>query len=191
MKSDTLNLLISQRRAIFPSVYVDKPIPEEVVHQLLENANWAPTHKRTEPWRFQVFREGALLRLAEFLADAYTRTTPAERYSDTIRDKTRNNILKADTVIILIMQRDLQERVPEWEEVAALGAAVQNMWLSATAYGLGAYWSTPGIISQLDAWLDLPPGQRCMGLFYLAHYDMPAQVGTRGPVSEKITWHKD
>ncbi len=40
-----------------------KPIPDDIIWQLLENANWAPTHKFTEPWRFTVFSgEGAILR---------------------------------------------------------------------------------------------------------------------------------
>ncbi len=189
MDPNKLNELIARRRAIFPPFYTDKPIPEEIIHQLLENANWAPTHKRTEPWRFQVFRGSALDRLANYLADAYTKITPSERYSDTIRDKTRNNILRADTVIVLILQRDLQERVPEWEEVAALGAAIQNLWLSATAFGIGGYWSTPGTIRELDTRLTLPKGQRTMGLFYLGQYETPPPPGTRGPVADKTVWH--
>ena len=186
-----LNELIAQRRAIYPPVYTDTPITASIILQLLENANWAPTHKRTEPWRFQVFREAALSRLADYLAEAYTTITPADRYSDAIREKTRNNILRADTVIVLILQRDLQERVPEWEEIAALGAAVQNLWLSATAFGIGGYWSTPGTLSALTTRLNLPDGQRCMGLFYLGHYDAAPQPGIRGPVADKTVWHLD
>ena len=45
------------------------------------------------------------------------------------------------------MQRDPGERIPEWEELASVACAVQNMWLSATSYGIGAYWSSPKVYS--------------------------------------------
>jgi nitroreductase len=189
MDNHDLHDLIRRRRAIFPPVFTDQPISEEVIRDLLEAANWAPTHRRTEPWRFQVFRGPARERLAAFMADTYTRLTDPAKFSDTARDKMRNNVLRSDTVILLILQRDPQERIPEWEEVAALGAAVQNLWLSATAHGLGGYWSSPGLIREIGPWLMLPEGQRCLGIFYLGHYEMPEIPGQRNPVEEKTVWH--
>lgn len=189
MEPQTLHDLIRKRRAIFPPVFTDQPIPEEVIAELLEAANWAPTHRRTEPWRFHVFRGGARERLATFIAEAYTRITDPGKFSETTREKMRGNVLRSDTVILLILHRDPQERIPEWEEVAALGAAVQNLWLSATAHGLGGYWSTPGLIREIGAWLGLPEGEKCMGLFYLGHYAMPELPGQRNPVAEKTVWH--
>ncbi|HLY71921.1 MAG TPA: nitroreductase family protein, partial [Puia sp.] len=59
-----LNLLFQKRRSVFPEQYVaGKKIPDEIVMQLLENANWAPTHKLTEPWRFVVFSGEGLKKL--------------------------------------------------------------------------------------------------------------------------------
>ena len=46
--------LIAKRRSIFPVQYNDKPIDKETLEKILEAANWAPTHKKTEPWRFKV-----------------------------------------------------------------------------------------------------------------------------------------
>ncbi len=52
----TATELIRNRRAIFPKTYLPgKAIEASFIQELLENANHAPTHKRTEPWRFQVF----------------------------------------------------------------------------------------------------------------------------------------
>ena len=46
-----INDLIRRRRAIFPKSYLpNQPVSREIIEQLLENANWAPTHKLTEPW---------------------------------------------------------------------------------------------------------------------------------------------
>lgn len=53
---DVINHIIRTRRSIFPPSYIQKEIPQEILENILENANYAPTHKRTEPWRFIVFR---------------------------------------------------------------------------------------------------------------------------------------
>lgn len=191
VKPDQFMDLVRRRRAVFPPVYTDAPIEAAWIADLLEAANWAPTHRRTEPWRFHVFRGDGRQKLADFMAGAYTRITAPEKFSEATREKFRLNALRSDTVIAIVLRRDPQERIPEWEEVASLAAAVQNLWLCATAYGLGGYWSTPGLIREVGPWLGLPEGERCVGLFYLGHYDMPEMPGQRGPVAEKVTWHTD
>ena len=35
-----------------------------------------------------------------------------------------------------------KKQIPEWEEMAAVACAVQNMHLMATARGVAAYWSS-------------------------------------------------
>ena len=102
--------------------------------------------------------------------------------------KTRNNPLRASAVIAIIMQRDPDERIPEWEEIASVAAAVQNMWLTCTAHGIGAYWSTPQAILQGTGFLGLGEGERCLGLFYMGHYDREEIPGKRGSIEEKVEW---
>ena len=48
-------LLIKQRRSVFPKDYNGAAVPRAVIERALEAANWAPTHGKTEPWRFVVF----------------------------------------------------------------------------------------------------------------------------------------
>ena len=48
--------IIRNRRTVKPAVMdADLEIPRELIDELFENANWAPTHGFTEPWRFKVF----------------------------------------------------------------------------------------------------------------------------------------
>ena len=180
--------LIRRRRAIFPKMYTARPIPEALIREILENANWAPTHKMTEPWRFKVFRGEALKRLGEYLGEHYTAHTPPEAFSELKFNKVRNNPLRSAAVIAIVMQRDPEERVPEWEEIAAVASAVQNMWLTCTAHGIGSYWSTPGAILRADDFLQLKQGERCLGLFYMGFHDMGDLPGKRNPVEEKVEW---
>lgn len=184
----SVSALIRQRRSIFPPVYTDEPIEKHIIEEILENANWAPTHRRTEPWRFRVFRGQARSLLADFLAEWYKSHTPAADFSEVRYKKMQVNPLRSDTIIAICLQRDPEERVPEWEEIAAVACAVQNMWLSCTAYGLGSYWSTPPAAQDAATLLALEPGQRCLGFFYIGRYDLPPAAGERKPLADKTIW---
>ncbi len=186
-----INELIKKRRAIFPKTYNDRPIPQEILQQILENANWAPTHRFTEPWRFKVFRGNARQRLGDFMADLYKKHTSTEKFSEAKYNKTRNKPGRSACVMAICMQRDPEERIPEWEELAAVACAVQNMWLTCTAYGIGSYWSSPKTLSDASEFLELKEGERCLGLFYMGYHDLPEIPGKRAPIEDKVEWIDD
>jgi len=186
--SDTL---IRSRRSVFPPHYVAKPIPREIILELLENANCAPTHRLTQPWRFQVFLGEGLKRLAEFMAENYRNSTPAAAFSQAKYDTTRDKILKAGAVIAINVELH-PNLLPEWEEIAATAAAVQNIWLSAWERGIGGYWSTPGnALEALGEFMQLPVTQKNIGLFYLGYHNAPEMPARRTPVEEKIVWMEE
>lgn len=57
--------IIKNRRATPPRFMAKDEISKETILKLLENANWAPNHKNTEPWRFKVFTGEAKQKLAD------------------------------------------------------------------------------------------------------------------------------
>ena len=185
---EKVNALLRSRSSIFPAMYTDEPISDEIIQDLLENANWAPNHKKTEPWRFKVIQCAARQRLADFLGSTYKSITPQESFSEMKMKKLSTNPIKANTVIAICMQRDPAESLPEWEELAATAMAVQNLWLTATAHDLGGYWSSPGLITHLGPFLNLAEGERCLGLFYLAHHRSPEIPRERGDIAAKVKW---
>ena len=178
--------LIRKRRSVFPAQYNGKPIAKEDIQTVLEAANWAPTHKKTEPWRFKVLLGDARDRLGEFMAKVYEETEA--RPKQIKLKKLRENPKKAAAVIAICMQRDPEELLPEWEEVAATAMAVQNMWLCCTEMGIGSYWSSPGVISHMDRFFDLMPGERCLGFFYMGYTDAELPEGVRQPIDQKVSW---
>ncbi|MFK7937508.1 MAG: nitroreductase [Saprospiraceae bacterium] len=183
--------IIRQRRSIFPNTYIDQPIPRELIEEILENANWAPNHRHTEPWRFKVFySKSELEKLAQYLADAYKENTPAENFKQKKYEKTLKKATQSGCVVAICMQRDPAESVPEWEEVAAVSCAVQNMWLTCTAHNIGAYWSSPKYMTKRMAaeFLGLQEGEQCWGLFYMGYHNLPELPGKRKPISEKVEW---
>ncbi|MBV6442406.1 MAG: nitroreductase [Haliscomenobacteraceae bacterium CHB4] len=185
-----ISSLIHHRRAIFPKFYIPgKPVERGFIEQLLENANWAPTHRLTEPWRFRVFHsEESRRRLGDYMAEFYRKNTPPEQFSEEKMKKNGENPMRSGAVIAIVMQRDPEARVPEFEEIASVAMAVQNMWLTCTAMGLGCYWSTPRAALEAGTFLNLQPGERCLGLFYLGWHTMPELPGKRRPVAEKTAW---
>ena len=52
------------------------------------------------------------------------------------------------------MHRNLQNIVPEWEEIAATAMSVQNIWISCVDSNIGGYWSTPKYVDQLNTNVD-------------------------------------
>ncbi len=178
--------LIKKRRAVFPVQYNSEPIADEVISKVLEAANWAPTHRRTEPWRFKVLRGDSKKRLGVFLSDKY-QETEAKPKSVKVK-KLRDNPQRAAVVILICMQRDPKESVPEWEEIAATAMAVQNMWLMCAELGVGSYWSSPSLIDYIGEFTDLSDGEKCLGLFYMGYYDEDQQPGSRQPIEEKVKW---
>ncbi|HRI33999.1 MAG TPA: nitroreductase family protein, partial [Saprospiraceae bacterium] len=60
--NNTFNIIseiIRNRRSISPQFYKVGKIPDELLMSILESARWAPTHKKTQPWRFVVIRNDA------------------------------------------------------------------------------------------------------------------------------------
>ncbi|AXT51287.1 nitroreductase [Aquimarina sp. BL5] len=190
MNKEFLNQIIRERRAIFPSQYNDKPVSKEFIKILLENANWAPTHRLTEPWRFKVIQGEAKDRLGTFLSDTYTDITPEESFSPFKHKKIKDKCTAASSIIVICMQRDPKERVPEWEEIAATAMAVQNMWLTCTANEVGCYWSSPALIKYMNEFFEFEEGERCLGFLYLGNYNKDKTLNSkRNSIEEKVEWH--
>lgn len=178
--------LIKRRRSVFPPQYNSQPISKEVIEEILEAANWAPNHKKTEPWRFKVLMGDSKGRLGDFLSKKYEEVDPRPKQIKI--KKLKENPRKAGAIIAICMQRDPRESLPEWEELAATAMAVQNMWLCCTELNIGGYWSSPGLIKYMNEFLDMAQGEKCLGFFYLGYYDEEPPEGERTPMTEKILW---
>lgn len=186
VKFNLISEIIKQRRAVYPESYLEKDISDELIMKILENGNWAPTHKKTEPWRFKVFKNDSKVRLGEFLAENYKKLTPEENFSPLKYQKTIGKADKSACIIAICMQRDPEKSLPRWEEEAAVACAVQNIWLSCAALGIGAYWSTPGAIHYFQELMPLNDGEVCIGFFYMGYMKEGDYKSQRRPIEEKV-----
>ncbi|HTQ66794.1 MAG TPA: nitroreductase [Puia sp.] len=182
---------MSSRRSVFPNQFVaGKIIPDEIIQQLLENANQAPTHKLTQPWRFRVFSGKGLEKLARFQSERY-KLTAAEKFKQDKYEKLLRTPSLCSHVIAIGMKRN--PIIPELEEISAVACAVENLWLSVIAYGLGGYWSTGGVTfdSEAKPFFDLDEEDKLMGFFYLGYVQLPSPKSSRTPIEEKLVWIRE
>lgn len=190
---EEFNHLIKHRRSVFPKQFdAGEHIPDEFIWQILENATWAPNHGQTEPWQFIVFTEDGLKKLAHFQSELYKQSA-GEKFKEAAYQSLQTNPLKASHVIALCMKRDPHKKHPEVEEIAAVACAVENIYLSVTAYGLGGYWTTGGVTynEKTKSFFGLNEEDRLMGFFYIGYVAVPSPQGKRKPVSEKVRWVKE
>lgn len=187
---EEINRLIRARRSVFPKQYAEgQKVDDAIVTQILENATWAPSHGQTEPWRFVVFTGEGLQKLASFQAALYKKEA-GENFKEATYQNLLGNPLKASHVIALCLKRDPAKKFPEQEEIAAVSCAVQNMYLTTAAYGLGGYWTTGGVTYKASAkeFFGLGEDDKLLGFFYLAHVAVPSPDSKRKPLEEKVEW---
>lgn len=190
MNPEEFNELVRQRRSSFPDQFdATRKIDDAVVKQILTNATWAPNHGKQEPWHFTVFSGDGLQRLADFQSELYKQES-GENFKEITYSKLKSNPLKASHVIALGMKKTANKNIPEMEDVAAVACAVQNIYLSATAYGLGGYWTTGGVTYKESAkeFFNLGEEDRLLGFFYLAYVAVPSGQASRQPIEMKSTW---
>lgn len=185
-----LQEIVTERRSIKPAIFNGKKIEDHQIRQLLELANWAPTHGFTEPWRFVVYSGQAVTQLCHRHAELYRQGTPPDKFNAGKYEKQLHDGDKASHVIIVYMQRGDNSNITQLEEVCATAAAVENILLGAQAAGMAALWSTGGMVMHdvMKKWLGLREEDIVIGLLYLGYTDEPAKPGRRVPVETKTIW---
>jgi nitroreductase len=188
--TEEINHLIRHRRSVFPKQFdTTRKIDDKIVEQILYNATWAPNHGKNEPWKFIVFTGEGLNKLAAFQSELYKQTA-AEKFKEATYENLKANPLKASHIVALCMMRDPAKKFPEMEEIAAVACAIQNIYLSVTAYGLGGYWTTGGVTYNEKAkpFFGLGEDDKLMGFFYLGHVAVASPDASRKPLVEKVEW---
>jgi len=190
---NSINELIRNRRSVYQNQFSGEKVDDRVVKQLLENANWAPTHKITEPWRFMVFTGNGIQQLAQAQADVYKKVTTAD---GTFKEERFQNLLTkpalSSHIIAVGMKRDEKKSVPEIEEIGAVFCAIENIYLTATAYGIGCYLSTGGItyFEEAKEIFGLEPADKLLGFIHVGMVKSQIPPGKRSSIDDKVIWVK-
>ncbi|MBP2831638.1 nitroreductase [Aquimarina sp. U1-2] len=182
---------IRARKTTYAYSFLDKDIPKSTIEEIVTNGLWAPTHKMTQPWRFEVLQGDHKNALGEYMLAYYKEKLTAAQFPESRHAETATYAKNA-TLIAIVFQRSQRIQIPEWEEIAAISCAVQNMWLSTSAMNLAGYWDTAGAtIAYCEEHLALRPHEKSLGIFYVGYpvetQELPKRK--RKSIDKKLIWN--
>lgn len=192
-KAEAVLQTIRERRTIKPKEFLQETISDEIMAEILESANWAPNHGKTEPWRLTVFTgDEGIKKYNEIIEKVFAETPDHLKKPEKLAKWTSNSPF-ASHIIAFGVKRTENCALPKVEEVCAVSCAAQNMMLVATAHNVASYWSS-GIAHMPTAasyfGLDGEEDQM-LGFLHLGLVDHGLEVGSRkSDVDTKVTWVK-
>lgn len=143
---------IKERRSI--RKYKAQSVEKEIIDEIIRAGALAPSAKNRQPWRFIVYRE----RSKDDLLDAMEKGLLRERDGSALLPSSKDglpdafntlNIMREAPVLIVILNangrspfKDIgsDDRITEMCDSLSIGAAVENMLLTATELGVGSLW---------------------------------------------------
>jgi nitroreductase len=165
---DDVRRVILERRTVHD--YSDRAIPEGALERALEAAAAAPNHRMTEPWRFARIGRRGREELARISIDLKTEGGKSP-LSPAGEAKARDKIVKPAELLVVSQVIDEDPDVAH-EDYAAVACAVQNVFLSLAAEGIGSKWSTGGVTTdpRTYALLGLDPAkEQIVGFIWVGY----------------------
>ena len=157
---------VTARRSI--RKYKSDEVPLPYIEEILKAGTLAPSSKNRQPWRFTVVQGKA----KKEMLSAMERGLNRERKNPLLPGSVKPlkgaeytlSIMKQAPVIIFVANRngtdirkdlDTEERIYEICNAQSIGAAIENMTLTATELGLGSLWicDTYFAYEELTEWL--------------------------------------
>src|SRR6266513_3654396 len=127
-----------------------KPVPRDVLEELLDLARWAPNHNLTNPWRFRVLGPRAL-----------------ERLKQAAGPESASKLDRAPTLVVCSCALT-GDPIQDEEDLYASACAAYIVLLAAHNRGLASYWRTPEVLRPRDgrAAVSMPERERFIGLLH-------------------------
>ena len=138
--------VLQGRRTI--SLFLQTPVPDELVRDALEAATWAPNHHVTEPWRVILPGEQTVQKILDLC-----RLITAEKKGDELALHKRESWAEKPGWLVVTCERN-EDALRQQEDYAACCAAVQNFMLFLWKAGVGSKWTT-GAITRDSRFFDI------------------------------------
>src|SRR3990170_2356692 len=109
----TLNEFLRSRRSV--RRFLPEPVPQKILEEIIESANWAPSAHNRQPWRFVVLKTlEAKQRLSGEMAIEFNRDLQADGVSQVeaqrLVDRSRDRIMEAPMVLLLCLDKSLGDK---------------------------------------------------------------------------------
>lgn len=165
-----------------------EPAPDRAaLERIIAAGAQAPDHGKLAPWRFVVLGAKTRAQLGEAMAQGLLTRDPNADAEQLQRE--RNKAGRAPCIIAVAARITKPHKVPEIEQVLAVAAGVQNMFLAAHALGYGMMWKTgPAAYSTtVKQLLGLHADDHVVALLYVGSVAMPGNA--RGAtLTERVQW---
>jgi nitroreductase len=138
------------------------PTDDEVV-SLVATAATGPDHGRLRPWRLIFVREEARYDVGQALSEALAPDDEAGRVQMAAKPS------QAPLLLAIVFAPQANPVVPEWEQLAAASAMLQNLMLMLRQSGWDSKWRT-GHASRAEPirkLLQLEPTEQALGFLYV------------------------
>lgn len=174
---------VRSRRSVGVGRQKPDSVDRAIIEQMLEAANWAPSHGRTEPWRFTVFMGSGRDKLVEILGQL-------DEPLESVQQRIYSSPVWIAIVVCPKLNDDGQPKMPFEEEELAVACAVQNLHLAATSFGLVGKWTTKGTMVHHETAraLGYEPPSKLIGFFCCGYPAGAWPEGARQPIYDKVTW---
>lgn len=124
----------------------DKPVPQDVLEQILEAGRWAPSAGNYQPWAFVVVRDADTKQRIQTIAEESKNLSRI--WSPQYREGERRGYIQdlRNMPLGIAIFANARQAPPhtggDYGHIVSASMAAMNMWLAAHALGLGAcYWS--------------------------------------------------
>ena len=178
-KAAELHAFLRSRRSI--RRFRPEPVPEDLLHRLLETAIHAPSAHNLQPWRFVLVQNAtARERLGRALTDKMRADMEAEGAPETdIAARVERSLRRlSEAPVVLLFCRDtaaVRDDTPEEHHmgVQSVANAATYLLLAAHAEGLGGNWICWPLYAPAEtrAALNLPAAWQPEGMLFLGWPD--------------------
>ena len=138
--------VIRGRRTI--NLYLQTPVPRELVREAIEAATWAPNHHVTEPWHFYLLGRETIGQCLDLCRDIVT----ARKSPEAGEFKREQWSEKPGWLVVTCRRSD--DELLQREDYAACSVAIQNFMLYLWKAGIGSKWTT-GEITRDERFFDI------------------------------------
>src|ERR1700728_2689367 len=175
-----LEALLTRRST--PALQLREPGPSQAeLARAIDAALSGADHGALKPLRLVLIRGAARARLSELFSRRMFERDPATPPGKL--DRARRMPLTAPLVIAVGARVLAPHKVPEVEQLLAVGAGVMNLLNAFHAQGYGAIWLTGGNAydPEIAAALGFEAQERCLGFVYVGSTPAPASLAAHSP----------
>jgi len=185
--------VVVKRRSI--RKFKEDPVPEKILHKILDAGRWAPSAGNSQPWRFIIVTDFEIKkRIAaistEFSRRAWSKFSPERARYLAARGGSWDKSGIAKIPVLVAVCYETVIKIREELILGSAWAAIENMLLAGTAEDLGSCIYTFYNIEEentLKELLGVPDGFRVAAMIQLGYAAVDPSTPSRKTLSEIVS----